>query len=611
MKRGLMLGAAGLALYSSLALAAPESLLPPGFDDPAPTPTAAPAPAPRPTGAPAPSRQLDGPSTPAQPSVSGTDTGDLPEDAALPEDFPTLEELEEMSTDEVDELFGLKPKFDIPPAARRQAKYVGLMNRAEGGLPVNSLAKQPASLVRAALAGTEGPLVSRWGHILLRRTLASRLEAPADMDPVEFAALRAALLVRIGEPHAARALVQDVDSSNYNQALTDSAFDAYLASADPVGMCPVARLKSDIRNDPLWQMTRSICAAFEGDGRRSQRELDRALGIGLAPAIDVLLAQRFAGAAAEGRRAVNIEWDGVSELTPWRFAMATALGMPLPEGLLASGGPSYQLLLATAPAAPLDLRAAASDEAGRAGVLSSAAMVDLYSQIYATAGAEGEAAGRATQLREAYVAATPEARLAAIRNLWGEGAPDYARQVLTAYAAARMPVNGDLAGEAGPLIASMLSAGLDRNAMRWAPAVPEGSAAWALLALAQPNRQDPVDAGAVEDFFDEDASEGQRRSKFLVAGLAGLGRLDTDAAGDLAGELGLDFTPRTRWMRAMAQAGEYGNPALVALLAALGMQGDSWERMTPRHLYHIVRSLDRAGLSAEARMIAAEAVARG
>jgi hypothetical protein len=61
----------------------------------------------------------------------------------------------------------------------------------------------------------------------------------------------------------------------------------------------------------------------------------------------------------------------------------------------------------------------------------------------------------------------------------------------------------------------------------------------------------------------------------------------------------------------MAQAGEYGNPALVALLAGLGMQGDGWERMTPRHLYHIVRSLDRAGLSAEARMIAAEAVARG
>ena len=33
--------------------------------------------------------------------------------------------------------------------------------------------------------------------------------------------------------------------------------------------------------------------------------------------------------------------------------------------------------------------------------------------------------------------------------------------------------------------------------------------------------------------------------------------------------------------------------------------------MTPRYLYHIVSSLNRVGLGAEARMIAAEAVARG
>ena len=52
------------------------------------------------------------------------------------------------------------------------------------------------------------------------------------------------------------------------------------------------------------------------------------------------------------------------------------------------------------------------------------------------------------------------------------------------------------------------------------------------------------------------------------------------------------------------------NPALVALLAGLGMQGESWQRMTALHLYHIVRALDAVGMNAEARMIAAEAVAR-
>ena len=41
------------------------------------------------------------------------------------------------------------------------------------------------------------------------------------------------------------------------------------------------------------------------------------------------------------------------------------------------------------------------------------------------------------------------------------------------------------------------------------------------------------------------------------------------------------------------------------------MQGDGWDKMTPLYLYHIVSALNRVGLGAEARMIAAEAVARG
>ena len=45
-------------------------------------------------------------------------------------------------------------------------------------------------------------------------------------------------------------------------------------------------------------------------------------------------------------------------------------------------------------------------------------------------------------------------------------------------------------------------------------------------------------------------------------------------------------------------------------MGGVGMQGDGWNRMTTLHLYHIVSALNRVGLSAEARMIAAEAVAR-
>jgi hypothetical protein len=239
-------------------------------------------------------------------------------------------------------------------------------------------------------------------------------------------------------------------------------------------------------------------------------------------------------------------------------------------------------------------------------------MVDLYSQVYALEGSEGEFAARADQLRNAYLAPAAGDRLAAIKALWDEAKTPqerYSRQVLTAYAAARLPVNSG--SDAPELIASMLTAGLDANALRWAPQADVGSQAWALLALAAPNREAPVAANALESFYSGDDSENARKSGFLLAGLAGLGRIDDQTMRDFSAKIEVDLGRSTRWSQAISAAADVNNQALVALLAGLGMQGDSWAKMTPLHLYHIVSALERVGLSAEARMIAAEAVARG
>jgi hypothetical protein len=439
------------------------------------------------------------------------------------------------------------------------------------------------------------------------------MDAPKGMDPVTFAALRAALLNRMGEGQTARALVQDVDSANYDIALASAAFDAYLATGDVLGMCPVAQLKSTLRTDPEWQMTRWICASYSGNSREADRQLQRMLYYGEAPRIDALLAQRFAGAAGEGRHEVNIEWDGVDQLTPWRFALSRALGVELPASLRDGAALRYDFADVLIPAVSLQERVASADIAGASGVLSSEAMVDLYSQVWGEA-IEGDARTRATTLREAYVAQDPADRLAAMQDLWGGGAfggVDYGRQVLTAYAAARLPVSDALVDDAGAIVGSMLAAGLDRNAMRWANTVPEGSLAWALLTVAQPQRRAQAGNGGVNSFIDDDDSDEQRKSKFLVAGLGGLGRLDAGSLSSLSRQLDLNLDRESAWSRKIDRAAELNNPALVALLAGLGMQGSGWDKMTARHLYHIVRALDRVGLNAEARMIAAEAVARG
>lgn len=616
------LGGAGLAGLAG-AQGKPESLLPPGFDDPAPAPSPRAGPPPAATTGTAPQ-----PSTPVPGTSSGFDVPSGPANLpALPSitreelsRLPSLRELENMSTDELDQLLGLKPKTDIPPGAQRALTRVGVLAADEGGLPPSALANQSDKLVRAVVSGTQGPMVSRWGHILLRRALASRLAAPLGMDPVEFASLRVGVLNRMGEFALARAVVQDVDTANWSPALTEEALTAYLASGDITGACPAVRLQGSQREDGQWQMWQAICNAFAGESALAATQLDRALFRGTAPRIDVLLARRFAGAAGRGQRGVQIEWKGVEDLNPWRFGLAHAVGEPVPASLLdaaikARGGAYYARAGALLPTLPASQRAPFAGRAAREGILSADAMVDLYSEIYADPAATGDPQTHAAALREAFLATEPAGRIAAMRRLWSAGpslggGDGYGARVLTAYAAARIPANESHAGDAGELIAAMLAAGLDRNAARWAGFVEEGSLGWALIALAAPNGEG-AGQGAVESFIGNDDSDGQRKSAFLVAGLAGLGRLDEGDAATLSGDLDFDLARRTRWSSAIKAAADVGNPALVVLLAGLGMQGTSWSQMTPLHLYHITSALTRVGMDAEARMIAAEAVARG
>lgn len=520
-----------------------------------------------------------------------------------------------MSIDELDDLLGLKPRFDIPPAARRSMSQVGILSPEEGGLPTGSLANQPPKLVRAVLAGTKGPLVSRWGHIALRRALASRLTAPDGMNPAEFASLRIGVLSRIGEFSVARRIAQDVDTGNWTKSLTRNAMRAYLGAGDLTGACPAIQLRGVERDDAQWVMWQAMCSAHAGESAFAGSRLNKALSDKIAPEVDIQLAQRFAGAAGRARRGANVEWEGVEKLTPWRFSLAYAVGDEIPEGLMEDLPRFYHWAGATSPAVSLEQRAQFSDRAAREGILSSRAMVDLYSQIYADDRIGGDMSSRAGQLRNAYVASDPAARVAAMRGLWGtldgdNDTPDYAASVLTAYAAARITPDEQFERHADEIIASMLTAGLDRDAKAWAGIVEQGSLGWALIALSDPDAGS-ANGDAIDSFVESDESEEYRKSVFLVAGLAGLGRISSSQLGAYAKDL--DFNPgrQSRWSRMISRAAEVENRALVAMLAGLGMQGDDWDKMTPLHLYHITRALNDVGMQAEARMIAAEAVARG
>mgnify|MGYP001031811560 CR=1 FL=1 len=605
-----LLGCATLTGISGM-VAAQESLLPPGFDN-APAPAAAPKPA-----ASRPAASASAPAATAPGSTASTSVPVVqpipgaPTAASAPVDDGLLDAIDPALLDQL--IASATPKFDTPTSSQRSLARVGVIDEQDGGFPATSTHFLNGAFVEGVIGRMSGDLVSRWGHILVRRALASRLDTPVGMNGADWAALRAQALLRMGEADAARAMVQEVDSGFYTPGLEDAAMGSYLGTADPVGLCPITGLTAAGRQGWDWDLARAICSAFTGDGPPAMAQLDRAMRRGDGEKIDILLAQKFAGAASNTRRAVTIEWKDVTTLTPWRTGISLATGLEPPEDLRTKAGAAYQFYAVRAPMLSLAARATAADVGAGRGILSSAAMVDLYGEIAAQEDPDKAWGPLADKLRTAYVAPDADDRLGAIKELWGDGSdPEraYSRLVLTAYAAARVVPGDGMADSASGLIASMLTAGLDQNAVRWAPYVKAGSEAWGLLALAAPNKLSAVDAGTLDTFQSNDDSTDQMRSRFLLAGLMGLGRIDSSAATTLAGKLSVDMGRQTRWTRAIDAAAESNNPALVALLAGFGMQGASWDRMTAVHLFHIVSALRRVGMDGEARMIAAEAVAR-
>jgi hypothetical protein len=558
---------------------APESLLPPGFGEPV---------------APQPIAPLDGaviqplPQSPLE----------LPDPDATPSPTPTPTPPSEAEL----------AQYEMPLFARRSLALVGPIGLAEGGLPSGAFGDADGGYVQGLMRRLSAPLPSRWLSIALRRALVSRLDTPDGLNGADFAAERAWLLLRMGESVAARSVVESVDTMNATPKYRQVAMQAMLATGDPAGLCPLADAAGNSARG--WVLARAMCAALgnaEGGARPLMAAARRQR---VASGIDLALPQKVIGAGLNSRQAVTIEWDPVVQLTTWRFGLAVATGVAVPDQLYTTVGPQVTGWRALAPAIPIADRAGPAERAAAMGVISNAALVDLYAAL--DAGEETPAAlgAVASDLRAAYVGADVATRLGALRQLWDGGdTPQarYARLILTARAAARVRP-GDGREEADRIVAAMLSAGLDRTAQRWRGQAPEGGDAWALLQLSDPDARTRLSYGAVSNYTGKGDATLKRRLFF--AGLAGLGRLSAQEVESGAESLDVRIGAENSWTRALDRAVRDRQPATVLLLSAIGMQTGDWRGVPPAALYRIVAGLRAVGLEGEARMIAAEALSR-
>jgi len=586
----------------------PESLLPPGFGDPQtlPPPEKA-APVPRPPRQ-TPEVPRTTPETGAPQTNAGTEAVAETENGAA----AAAEDVEEVAVDS-SQLPRPSNYFTVPRGLERATDRIGPLLPGNNGFAANAFGQTNGPMLRAMLRRTSAPLASRWASIVLRRALLSNLPAPAGVEAVDWAAERAAFLLKMGEADAARALVQAVDVELYTPRMIEAASETALATADPAALCPLVLPARSLSQDQVWLLADGMCAALEGEAARAGAIIDQ-LRTRNGASIDLQLAEKVIGAGAETRRAAELRWDGVGQLTPWRLGLASATGAPIPANLLNTAEPRFQAWLARAPMVPIEQRLAAANTAAAIGVLSSHSLVEIYSlQLDQTDPAEA-ANTIGARLRTAWIEQDPARRLEAMRNLWVDQEAQAPRQrqarlILTAGAAARIPVSADYLTDAPNLIAAMMSAGMDGEAARWGSMVEaNGSSdkAWALLALGAPRLNVAVDGGRISSFVSDDDSPGRQRGPMLVAGLAGLGRITMEQASSSGFQPGRDDI----WTRAIDRAAQAREPGTVALLAGVGLQSAGWEGVPPDYLFRIVRALRMVGMEFEARMIAAEAVAR-
>jgi hypothetical protein len=584
-KSGLLVASALVLVFSLPALGqqGPESLLPEGFGDPAPPPTPV-------TGRPAPNGTGSPLGATSATSVTEDESATDEEDAEEPE---------------------LAIRFDVPPSARQSLNDIGILSEASGGFPANSFGRLDGAFLNQILKRTTGPIASRWGTIMARRLLASRTNTPAGVNGADWTAERAWLLLRMGDSVVARNLVQQVDGADYTKRLHEVAMQAYLANGDLAGMCPISESGARLVNNGRWKMTRAICASLAGEQGNATALINQGRYQGWVRGVDYLLAEKAVGAGMNGRRSVTIEWENVEGMNPWRFGLSAAVGLEPPESLFASTGRQIDGWRVQLPMFTPTIRVKYASNAAALGILSNRNIVDLYAQVLADPDAPDAARAQAESLGNAYSASDADAKVAAMTSLWttaAAGADYQASLVMTARAAALIAPDRDHQAEADQLIASMLTAGLDRSAARWIDVVADGSLGWALLTLAAPGRVTAADYGSLDDFFGNDDSTDGHKSRLLLAGLSGLGRIESDARADFASDLKINIARQTAWSKAISAAAERGEQGTVALMAMAALQAPSWSAVPANHLYYIVRSLRQVGLEAEARMIAAEAV---
>ena len=271
------------------------------------------------------------------------------------------------------------PPVEYPGWARRDPWTVGPLSPRDASLGDDAWGSANGEFLSVLMRRMHTPLASRWVHIALRDALLASFTRRRTFNPIDWAAERAWLLLRLGEADAARMLVAGVDTDRFTPKMVQ------VGGPDRAGQLPIpprcARWRTAssrlIRASYGW--CRRCAPRLPVQPDQASAMIDQARRYGRIGGVDLALAEKVVGAGANGR-ASTIEWDPVDSLTAGASGLLRGPEW-LPPDRLMNASPTAAACV-RGPSAAADAATAARLRrmiAAGLGVFSSQTMVDLYS----------------------------------------------------------------------------------------------------------------------------------------------------------------------------------------------------------------------------------------
>lgn len=210
---------------------------------------------------------------------------------------------------------------------------------------------------------------------LMRRLLLTGAEVPAGGKPGSLIAMRADLLVTMGDFDGVDALLGAVPGYNGNADLLRAEMDSRLLTGDVARACQMAHAHIESQNTNYWQKAFTFCQAIEG---QQQAAL---LGLSLLEELNVddpVFFQLLRTVASEGKPP---RIESLTNPSPLHLAMARVAKAELPSDVISSNRPGVLRAIAISPNASAELRLEAAERAEMAGALETEALRQIYASI--------------------------------------------------------------------------------------------------------------------------------------------------------------------------------------------------------------------------------------